>query len=143
MYSRALARVIPHLRKRLHKLLRQLRLHRDIQLRSQHHGVGNGLRAGMIVEEDVGALNFLVFEDGFQAYGIGLELFRFIQIIVPLVAMLVSPPLFELPAVQSQVEQPAWRNFEILTDRIFEFRLVDEGWSGVEFLKRWQHISPG
>jgi len=73
----------------------------NIQLRAQHDGVGDSLRAGMVIEEDVGTLDGFITENGFQADGVGPQFVRLVQIVISLVTMLVPPPFIEFSPMKS------------------------------------------
>ena len=91
----------------------------------------------MVIEEDVGALDFLVLQDGLQTNRVGFQLFGCVQVVVPLVSMFVPPPLFEFPAMQSQIKESPSNRLEILADGILELGLVDKGGHGFKRLQRW------
>ncbi len=130
-------------RKGLNELARQFRFDRNVQLSAHHDGVRYGLCAWMVIEEDVGALNVFVFENGFQTNGVGFEFFRRVQVVVSFVPMFVTPPLAELTAMKPYVQQPSAGDFKILPDGIFELGFVDERRSGLECLKDRHRFSPG
>src|SRR5262249_45220453 len=110
----------------LDEFIRQFRLDRDVQLGAHHDSVGNGLCAGVVVEEDIGALDVPVFQNGFESNHVRLQLFPSVEVIVSLIAVLVTPPLIEFASVEANVNEAATGSCNLLANGILEFRLVDE-----------------
>ena len=74
---------------------------KDGQFRSEHHRIRHCLRARMVVEENISALNVFILEYRLQTHDVRLQLFAGVEIVVPLVAMLMMPPFLETSSVQS------------------------------------------
>src|SRR5262245_41394020 len=96
----------------------------------------------MVIEEYIGALDVFVFQDGLQSNRVRLKLLGLIQVVVALIAMLMAPPLFEVAAMKTQVEEPACSCLNFLPDGITELRFIDEGRRRIERLKRGPRILP-
>src|SRR5205823_4420661 len=126
----------------LDELLRQFRIYGNVQLSAHHHCIGNGLCARVVVKEDVSPLDILVFQDRFESDNVWLELFRFIEVIVSLIAVFMTPPFIKFASVKAEVEHARARNLDILANGILEFGFVDEGWNSADGSHFLENIGP-
>ena len=126
----------------LDEFLRQFGLDRNVQLGAHHDSIGYGFCAGMVVKEDVSALDILVFEDRFQSNNVRLQLFRFIEVIVSLVTVLMTPPLVKFASVKAKIQHPRAGSRDVLADGVLKFRLVDKCGNGAYGSQVRQNVRP-
>src|SRR5438094_42987 len=80
--------------------------------------------------------------NGFRSNHVRLQLFRFIEVIVSLVTVLMTPPLVKFASVKAKIQHPRAGSRDVLADGVLKFRLVDKCGNGAYGSQVRQNVRP-